>query len=490
MVKKVFISYSWSKKETEDYVVELAKKLASYGEVEIILDKTALKVGHKMDYFMETSVKIADKVLIICDKSYKEKADLRERGAGTETQIISPQVYKSATQTKFMPIYIDSEENAPTYLDGRLGVKVDNYDLSKEKINEIMKIILEIEEIELPKNKKSFLEEIKEQKSEETVKEETVVGVEERLYKYFFETFEELCDLKNWSKNMSGIATCGPRSRVEVINSFEKFILYTAKFNFSTKEKFKKFNAEIQKFSRELNKMKNLFLKHTIIDTQHEWYRADRFYKNGGMYNSNYNKDLEEYNKWEEKLEKYIYNLTYSLTRISEVIREDIDDTFMLYEGKFSYMSGPHGFMEYYEIIPTSYIEIDEQENNIEEVKLSSLSIKSLVGYITGDLKRTPNKSGPQLIEFFNSFGKRDVYSWKDGGLPGKLSRKQFVENYLNDFNNTKELKEIIESIVDRRGYIATEFNLEVVVDEINQIISYDNYKIIDENGKYKLTFN
>lgn len=487
MEKKVFISYSWSKKETEIYVVELAKKLARYGEVDIILDKIALKVGHKMDYFMETSVKTADKVLIICDESYKEKADLRERGAGTETQIISPQVYKSATQTKFMPIYIDSEENAPTYLSGRLGVKVDNYDLSEEKIIEIMKRILEIEEIELPKIKKSFLEEIKEQKSK---KEEMVVGVEERLYKHFFETFEGLCDLKNWSQNISGIVTPGPRCRVEVINNFEKFILYTAKFNFSTKEKFKKFNVEIQIFFTELNKMKNIFLEHTIIDTQHEWYIADRFYRNGGMYNSNYDKDLQEYNKWEEELEKYISNLTYSLTRISEVIREDIDDTFMLYEGKFSYMSGPHGFMEYYEIIPISYIDIDEQENKMEEVKLSSLSIKSLVGYITGDLKRTPNKSGPQLIEFFNNFGKRDAYSWEDGGLPGKLSRKQFVENYLNDFNNTKELKKIIESIVDTRGYIGTDFNLKDVVNEMNQILTHDNYKLISENEKYKLTFN
>lgn len=34
-----------------------------------------------------------DKVLIICDKGYKEKADDREGGVGTETQIITPTLY-------------------------------------------------------------------------------------------------------------------------------------------------------------------------------------------------------------------------------------------------------------------------------------------------------------------------------------------------------------------------------------------------------------
>lgn len=486
-MKKVFISYSHENERTKEYVKKLADRLEEYEEVKVILDQYELELGHDMNNFMETAVREADKILVVCDESYKKKADARKFGAGIETQIISPKVYSSVNQTKVFPLVIDNFSNVPEYLGSRYGIEIINYDLSENKLKEIMCGVLNYKEIEPPKKTKSFFKEMDVKKFKEI---EKVEEVEEKLYKYFLKTFEELCGLKNWSQNISGIVTPGPRCRVEVINNFENFILYTAKFNFSKKEKFKKFNVEIQNFFIELNKMKNLFLKHTIIDTQHEWYIADRFYRNDGMYNSNYDKDLEEYNKWEEELEKYISDLTYSLTRISEVIREDIDDTFMLYEGKFSYMSGPHKSMQYYDIIPTSYIEIDEQENKIEEVRLSSLSIKTLIDYITGDLNKTPKRSGPQLIELFNSFGKRDVYTFPGIGLPGGVSRKQFVEKNLKDFNNTKELKGIIERVVDTREYIAGKFNLENVVNEINLILVHDGYKLQRESGIYKLTIN
>lgn len=483
-MKKVFISYSHENERTKEYVKKLADRLEEYEEVKVILDQYELELGHDMNNFMETAVREADKILVVCDESYKKKADTRKFGAGIETQIISPKVYSSVNQTKVFPLVIDNFSNVPEYLGSRYGIEIINYDLSENKLKEIMCGVLNYKEIEPPKKTKSFFKEMDVKKFEEIEK------VEEKLYKYFLKTFEELCGLKNWSRNISRLATCGPNSPIEIIDNFEKFISYATRFNFSTKEKFKRFNIEIQKFSIKLNEMKNLFLEHTIVDTQNDWYKADRFYNNRGIYNSNYDKDLEEYNKWEENLEKYIYNLTYSLTIISEIIREDIDDTFMLYEGKFSYMSGPYGFMEYREIIPTSYTEIDEQENNIEEVRLSSLSIKTLIDYITGDLDKTPKRSGPQLIELFNSFGKRDVYTFPSIGLPGGVSRKQFVEKNLKDFNNTKELKGIIERVVDAREYITGKFNLENVANEINLILVHDGYKLQRERGIYKLTIN
>jgi len=73
---KVFISYSWSSPEHEDFVLELAEKLVTDG-INVILDKWDLKEGHDKYAFMEkmvadTSVK---KVLVISDKQYADKAD-------------------------------------------------------------------------------------------------------------------------------------------------------------------------------------------------------------------------------------------------------------------------------------------------------------------------------------------------------------------------------------------------------------------------------
>lgn len=88
---KIFISYSWASSER---VLELAERLMANG-VEVILDKWDLKEGQDKYAFMEQSVtdKTIDKVLIVCDKSYAEKANQRTGGVGDETVIISPDLW-------------------------------------------------------------------------------------------------------------------------------------------------------------------------------------------------------------------------------------------------------------------------------------------------------------------------------------------------------------------------------------------------------------
>lgn len=56
------------------------------------------------------------KVLIICDKSYAEKADARKGGVGTESQIISTETYEKVDQTKFIPIIVEKDEHGKPYL--------------------------------------------------------------------------------------------------------------------------------------------------------------------------------------------------------------------------------------------------------------------------------------------------------------------------------------------------------------------------------------
>src|SRR5690606_21648479 len=93
-IPKIFISYSWTTPQHEDWVINLAERLVSDG-VDVIIDKWNLKEGHDKYNFMETMVKSPDiqKVLIILDKKYSEKAEKRTGGVGTETQIISPKIY-------------------------------------------------------------------------------------------------------------------------------------------------------------------------------------------------------------------------------------------------------------------------------------------------------------------------------------------------------------------------------------------------------------
>lgn len=74
MEKRVFISYAWTNDAYQKKVIDLATKLRNDG-IDVILDKWDLRTGADRFIFMEKSVNESDKVLILCNKVYKEKAD-------------------------------------------------------------------------------------------------------------------------------------------------------------------------------------------------------------------------------------------------------------------------------------------------------------------------------------------------------------------------------------------------------------------------------
>ena len=119
--RNVFISYC-HKDTTEEWIDKLAITLGQYG-INCIVDIYDLLLGQDLPYFME-QIKKVDKVLILLGKIYKERANEREGGVGTETQIISNDVYNDVEQTKFIPIVINKDEKGnaylPYYLESRL----------------------------------------------------------------------------------------------------------------------------------------------------------------------------------------------------------------------------------------------------------------------------------------------------------------------------------------------------------------------------------
>jgi hypothetical protein len=88
------------------WVKALAERLRNTGGVDVILDRWDLLEGHDKHAFMEQMVTNPDirKVLIVSDELYADKADGRRGGVGTETMIISSEVYEKAKQEKFVPL--------------------------------------------------------------------------------------------------------------------------------------------------------------------------------------------------------------------------------------------------------------------------------------------------------------------------------------------------------------------------------------------------
>ena len=139
---RLFISYSWSSQDHEFWVINLATQLRESG-VDVILDKWELKEGHDSIAFMEKMVTdpAIEKVVVISDKKYAEKADGRAGGVGTETQIISREVYEKQDQNKFVAILPERDREGkpylPTYYKGRIYIDLsspDNYASEFERL--------------------------------------------------------------------------------------------------------------------------------------------------------------------------------------------------------------------------------------------------------------------------------------------------------------------------------------------------------------------
>lgn len=136
---KVFISYSWAVK---DKVLDLADQLIRDG-VQAVIDEYDLKPGNDKYAFMEQQVsdKSIKNVLIICDKTYAEKADHREGGVGDETVIITPEIYGKTNQTKFIPVIFEKDESGnpfcPVYIKKAIYIDLSDdttYEAEYEKL--------------------------------------------------------------------------------------------------------------------------------------------------------------------------------------------------------------------------------------------------------------------------------------------------------------------------------------------------------------------
>lgn len=141
---KIFISYCWSSPDHGDWVINLSERLISDG-VDVIIDKWYLTEGQDKYDFMEKMVKSDDinRVLIILDKKYSEKAEKRTGGVGTETQIISPKIYSDVSQEKFIPIVSEKDGNGeayiPTYLHGRIYIDLSEQDHYEENYESLLR---------------------------------------------------------------------------------------------------------------------------------------------------------------------------------------------------------------------------------------------------------------------------------------------------------------------------------------------------------------
>lgn len=146
MQPKVFISYSWSSPGHQSRVEQWAEQLVADG-IDVVLDIYDLKEGHDKFAFMERMVtdKSVTHVLVICDKAYSVKADARKAGVGTESQIISKEVYEKVEQSKFIPIVCEFSDDGkpflPTFLKSRIWIDFSSPEAVNDNWERLIRLI-------------------------------------------------------------------------------------------------------------------------------------------------------------------------------------------------------------------------------------------------------------------------------------------------------------------------------------------------------------
>lgn len=144
---KVFISYAWLNDDFNRKVSEFVNRLRQDG-IDTIFDQTDLKFGQSMPHFMESTVRDSGitNVLMLLTPEYKEKADSKTGGVGTETQIISAEVYQDVDNTKFIPVIFDKrgkdfKDCLPIYLKSRYFIDLSDIETYESNYNSLVRTL-------------------------------------------------------------------------------------------------------------------------------------------------------------------------------------------------------------------------------------------------------------------------------------------------------------------------------------------------------------
>lgn len=136
---RVFISYTGIDINNRNWVKNLASRLRSSG-INARLDMFHLKPGQDLPQWMTNELIMADKVLLICDKYYAEKADNRDGGVGWETMIIQGDMLSRQEQDKYIAILRDSniDQSLPIYVKSRYALNWADGEVSEKDFNELL----------------------------------------------------------------------------------------------------------------------------------------------------------------------------------------------------------------------------------------------------------------------------------------------------------------------------------------------------------------
>jgi hypothetical protein len=143
---RAFISYSWSSPGHQARIRQWAEQLVNDG-IDVVLDVWDLNEGDDKYAFMERMVTdpTVTHVLVFSDTEYAAKADARKAGVGTESQIISREVYEKVQQSKFIPVVCEFDAAGdpvlPTFLKSRIWIDFSSPEAANDNWEQLIRVL-------------------------------------------------------------------------------------------------------------------------------------------------------------------------------------------------------------------------------------------------------------------------------------------------------------------------------------------------------------
>jgi hypothetical protein len=143
---RVFVSHTSKSEGAVEWVKQLSLFLIDHG-VQARLDKFHLRRGMDLPQWMCNELALANKVIVICDEMYKQKADGRLGGVGWETMIIQGDIANLPPDSTKYQVVVRAEDMSlglPAYLKTRYAFHAPASDISQSFRSELLHEILDL----------------------------------------------------------------------------------------------------------------------------------------------------------------------------------------------------------------------------------------------------------------------------------------------------------------------------------------------------------
>ncbi len=145
--QRVFISYSGTNDRHKKWVAELGTFLRS-NRIDARLDQWQLRNGMDLPQWMANELELAERVVIISDSRYRDRADKRNGGVGWETMLIQGDMAQQQSDSRKYVVIVrenDFNDGVPAFLKTKFSIHWSSNQKEDQLRDDLLKELYDVE---------------------------------------------------------------------------------------------------------------------------------------------------------------------------------------------------------------------------------------------------------------------------------------------------------------------------------------------------------